>query len=1069
MPRVPSPAFRLDLWSAPAPAGGSRVAFLADAGGRAVSAITRIRSIEPGQSRLTFELHAEAAAVAELAPQARVVRLTRFVPTAPDTVTARVEEWRVTKRTRAVRRSEGPLQITCVPLEEDLLDCDLHRSVDTSGLPVWGYRVVDRAPADVVADVRARLAALGYTWVVVGTVTPTAPASIELAQDATPRAILDALVAALRAQGVDAEAQLVLQADLSEYRLELVTRIAGSLAPLQVRTDTLALELQRDEDALEQANVVVPFGADGADLREFQFEIAAIDAGTGWLTIQPLGGGTAPIIAIDDQFGGTPAVPVLGTVRLFRERTGRVFSVIDSSASPMRVRLGPSDLVTGIAVGERVALRVGEPNFGTRRAFANRTYWAPWDVTAVFTSPPRVHTQPLFGGGAPIAVDDQFLDWSAERSSLRTVLPTGNFNADTGILTLNSAPAVAPVAGDWVWFQNGVDFPPGTVTAYNGGTREVTLVPRYAGTQLARTMAGVSTRLYRLFPFSPWIQSTSVTNGEIAVNTWSDTPVVGDVIEIIQRGRGNRFVELAHPAAVLATRRRVAALEVPTATGATNRLPNADLAAWAGASGDPPDGWTIADVVGTVTRSRETDALLTRYGGKSWRLQFATGASGVIYSPRIPIHPVPGAEQAAAAVALLFQTFSGNVPLVVTLYRISAAGVRVPLMEPIRIYPLDTTIATEDAFKPALDAWYDAVLPNAPLHALQFVEDDLQLAIERPAGATNPPCAVVLDAGMVLHREGLPANADGGVRWLFGCDADAMVVAANAALLDRAYPLRRFDGRLLDVWRLDALGYAPWELVPGRDVALTSPVLGDPVTVRLLATHEDLDDARVARVTLDRVRPNVGRLLAPGAPARATTPTVAPLPKQTLEPAVLSVRYVWDDDEYTIHWAGGPTVILRIDGGAPATPSASPIVVPRNPAGGPVKDYYFEATSDVPGDVQRDRVSVMPQPTVLATTPVISSITISNVFAPGDGGGEFDLDITVANMPGGTTYDYAADVLSGPPISSGSASDTGLAIGDFPVVDITGCALATGAELRVRVDAINGAVVIATKTVTVTV
>lgn len=1044
MPRLPNPPYRLDLWTDVAAAGGTRLGFLVDQGGRAASKVQRSRYLEAGRSSLAFEVQPDYDQLAELAPHAAVVRFTRFVPTGLDSWIEWVEEWRVVQRARTVRGAVGAYRIRCVPIEDDLVDSDLWREVSSGGLANWRYGAVDRTPADILGDIAARAAVLGYPWIEVGTVTPTTPITISLDRTATFHAIVAAVVEALAAKGVDAEFQFTLASDLSAYRLELVTRVAGSLAPLRAVATENAPELDYDEDATEQSSVVVPFGADGIDLRELQFAAAAVDAGTGWITLEAIGGASAQLVAVDDQFIGQ---------YLHRERTGRNFPITGASVSPPRLRVAVADLASGLAAApERVSLRATEDHAGTRRAFGTRDRWSPAEVQSTLTAPARINVDDLYGAGVFVTATNQYRDWDARRSALVATLPSGDFNHVTGILDLGSAPGTAPQVDDWVWFDNGAEFVPGTVTGYNAGNNQITLVPRYAGTQFTQSKAGItSARCYRPVGTPMWITGSATTgDGQFTVDAFTGgTPSAGDVLEVIQRCQGTRLVELEDPAAVSDTRRKLSTLEIDC-TGATNRVANADMAAWAGASGDPPDGWSIESVVGTVSRSRETDPTYTRHGGKSWKLDFATGASAEIFTPLIPINAVPGMDQVAAAVCLLFARFSGPVPVVATLYKVSAAGVRTRIRDAIKVYPLGTTVDVDGAYKAALETWYDAALPNMPIGDL--ADEQLQIGLARPAGASNAPCTLYVDIAMLLQRKGLPAEAEGGIRYVVGSDAIPMFVAGQVALQDCARPLVSYQGRLLNIQRLDGLHFDDYELVNGRDVALTIPALAQTRTVRLLGLVEDPDAPALAQVSLDRVRPDVGRLMASRLVPRVQAPAAVDQATQPRALPTLKVRASPSFTHVVISYEGSPRVTLIIDGGLEAAALPSPITVARNISGGDPKDYEFFARSDVPGvDPAYRKVVVAPQPPVDPAAPAITSITPTITFAPGDGGGEFDLDITVVNENLGTTYAYEAVVVAGPDISHGSAAASGIAIGSFPLSTITGCAMAPGAELQVTV------------------
>lgn len=900
MPPLPTPAYRLDVWSASVTAGGTRTAFLVDAGGRAAADVQRTRSLEAGQSQLTFTVAPDFHALAALAPNAGVVRLTRFMPTSATAYTEQVEEWRVRSRTRVVRRGVGPWQIVCVPLEEDLLDSDTYREVGSGGLATWRYGATDRTPTQVLTDVRDRLLAIGLAGIDVGTVTPTALVTFELQRTATPRAIVTALIAALDAQGIACEFQFPLEPGLTEYRLELVTAVASSYAALLASTDTNLSELHYEEDGLEQATTVIPFGDDGVDLSDVQVAIAAVDAGTGWITLEALDGSDPLIVAVDDQYNGR---------RLFRELTGRSFAISDTSASPQRVQLAVGDLASGLAAGERISFRETEDNAGERRGFATAAKYSPAEVVSTLAGPARIRTRDLADAGNFLDAANAYRDWALERSTLVATLPTGDFDHATGVFDMASAPAATPAAGDWLWFPLGGVYVPATVVSYNGGTYALTLTPRYRGQQFTTSQTGITgVKCYRPIGTPMWIHASLVANNEFTVDAFtSGTPAATDVCELIQRCQGTRLVELTDPAAATATRRKVATLDVPGCTGATNRVPNGAMVAWAGAPDTwLPGGYSIASIVGTVKRNRESSVLCTRYGGYSWKLDFGYGASAQASTARMPVHPVVGAQSVSCAVALLFERFTGNIPLTVTLSKVTAAGTQTALGDPITIYPPDTTVMVDAAFTPALNAWYDAVITDQSIADLS--DETLQLSVTRPAGATNPECVVYVDACMLLVRSGLPQAEEGGVRYGFDADGIRMLAAGNALLLERSYPTLRFEADALDLFRLSALDYAPWELVLGRMVTLTVPPLAVTRTVRIVQTAEDLDDPTRARVAVDRLRPDVARQLA----AQLKTPPRVPGDVPPID-ITASVYTTCDATRVTIT---PTTVVVRATGSA---------------------------------------------------------------------------------------------------------------------------------------------------------
>lgn len=141
------------------------------------------------------------------------------------------------------------------------------------------------------------------------------------------------------------------------------------------------------------------------------------------------------------------------------------------------------------------------------------------------------------------------------------------------------------------------------------------------------------------------------------------------------------------------------------------------------------------------------------------------------------------------------------------------------------------------------------------------------------------------------------------------------------------------------------------------------------------------------------------------------------VPERAEVPAFLDIDVETFDEEVEISWNGRETVTLKIDNGTFHTPPASPITVPRGPIGGQAKLYLFKADG-ANNSVATVPVTVPPQYAPGEFDPVISSVQITDLFAPGGGGfdGSFEVDWVEANMPGGQTYDITFSIFdtSGP-------------------------------------------------------
>lgn len=143
-------------------------------------------------------------------------------------------------------------------------------------------------------------------------------------------------------------------------------------------------------------------------------------------------------------------------------------------------------------------------------------------------------------------------------------------------------------------------------------------------------------------------------------------------------------------------------------------------------------------------------------------------------------------------------------------------------------------------------------------------------------------------------------------------------------------------------------------------------------------------------------------------------------------PASLTLNYTNTDSEYVITWSVGSadTATLSIDGGAYATPSASPITVSRAPyEGGADKVYTFKSVGAA-GDVLTSSVTVSKQlPYVAnAATVEITGVTLDSSSA-------VTVSWTFANIPAGATWTVNGRAID---VGTGNITASGIALGTSP-------------------------------------
>lgn len=221
--------------------------------------------------------------------------------------------------------------------------------------------------------------------------------------------------------------------------------------------------------------------------------------------------------------------------------------------------------------------------------------------------------------------------------------------------------------------------------------------------------------------------------------------------------------------------------------------------------------------------------------------------------------------------------------------------------------------------------------------------------------------------------------------------------------------------------------------VPGTTTVFVDPLPSDGVTRYYRAWHID------------------GTLDGPVTPVVSATPSNIPptVQRPPIPAASLTVNAEVTDAEYEISWAGGPTdtVTLSIDGGAYATPSASPILVARDPyEGGVDKVYTFKAVGLL-GDEKTATIVVARQLPFVSNPPsvTVTSITLDSATAVTVG---WDF----ANIPAGSTWTVNGRAFD---VGSGNVTNSGIALGTSPKTrQLTGfTGLGAGTLLRAIVTA----------------
>jgi hypothetical protein len=265
---------------------------------------------------------------------------TDYIPTtnAQVIVPAVFDEYRIVDR--AVDDQASVISITAAPFRlTDLQGAGLVSRTDSDNVVVFDFEVLGLTPAEIVTNwVLPALAAAGFGWISIGTITPTARLDMTFAWD-TPLGILLRIASAT-------QSELDLRKNGSAgYFIDIVTKVNNAAQQADLRVDKNLVNVTRGESSIEQATRVYPRGAT-------QDEFAATMARATWL-VGGLGGST---FTLSDPAGGKPPVQCPGqlTGRYIRKVDGTLTLITSSDSSNQQIVVASA---AGIANGDLVQVR----------------------------------------------------------------------------------------------------------------------------------------------------------------------------------------------------------------------------------------------------------------------------------------------------------------------------------------------------------------------------------------------------------------------------------------------------------------------------------------------------------------------------------------------------------------------------------------------------------------------------------------------------------------------------------------------------------------------------------------
>lgn len=464
--------------------------------------------------------------------------------------------------------------------------------------------------------------------------------------------------------------------------------------------------------------------------------------------------------------------------------------------------------------------------------------------------------------------------------------------------------------------------------------------------------------------------------------------------------------------------------DVPAVRGDCNLVPNPSMRTWTTPT-SPPDGWTVTEgTPANAALARETT--IVRDAPYTLRLTTSGSTTLSVETDDVPVWAV-SALRHFCAIWFNVQAVPAAVDSAIICEAVTPAGVL--------IAELGRWVRGSD---PALDTWF-RFTPDVK----DFSGVTTAVRIRLRFGTTTSSTAasgwdVVVGPALVAESEIEVEDIDysgGTVLWQ----------VVNRALADASAATRELDVRVIDLEADDPDVFSDFEVVPGQDCTVVDDTLAESATQRVVEYRPDY------------LQPLTSTIRIGVPPKTFTSLETIPLPpvdevpeaeEEDLALAWLDVRYTIGTTAYTIEWDGDPDVKVSINGGAYATPSASPFNVSRNAAGGAKKTYMFRAGPDDLDKYASFPVTVDPQESTPSTDPALTGGWCSGGLQPGDGGGEAEITFTHENAPVGWTVDIAiSNVSCDSGIFDSSETDTGVTASPHTV----NLALGPGAEFDVLI------------------
>lgn len=735
---------------------------------------------------------------------------------------------------RAVDDENGLWAITASPFRlTDLAGAGLVSRKDSDGVVVYDFEVLGLTPTEIVTNwVLPALAAVGYSWISIGNITPTARMDMTFAWD-TPLSVLLRVASATTSE-------LDIRKSGSGYVIDILPKINSSAQQADIRIDKNLVNITRTESSIEQATRIFPKGSVQDELAgtmaRARWQVSAVAARTtnsltfandianaAWSKTATMGA-VLNAVGIDGRANGaTTLTDVDGAVF---QSASRVIAIANDNATHTVSIYFTKDSNQSRFPQVKLILTGGTTQ--VQRAVAINTATGATSLhntsgTGTFRTIDGATIHPLLANWWILEITATN-NTSGNTSAQVQIYPA----AGTVLGADNAAATGSTIVGLAQLELNASVFGPPIITGAAAITsNDITLFDAAGGVG----PIGFDNQL--LFSYlrradGSLVQVIGSNAATEIVTVAGNTGIAaGDLIEFRADSAGGDLTYLENPSAVMAYGIKSAIREVSDVPATNNLIKNPVMRTWPGTL---PTNWTA---VNAPTTAKQTAAPFTALGGASIKVTSTADGQGVV-SDAVSIFPTATNPYVSGFAKVWVASGNVRVELLFT----TPTGTK--------IFPALPDVASATVLGQWLDlgeSGYDANAVAATAVAIRVVQHSA--------------------AASVFYVDAAQVTSTGTQQPFFeGSGATRLWQEANSALVDGSTPVASYTVPLVDLEAYDPVTWSESALIIGANARIVDPRLSIDIVTRIVGIERDYINPENISVTLSNKPEDLTDILA---------------------------------------------------------------------------------------------------------------------------------------------------------------------------------------------------------------